>query len=45
MFAVMAEGPLDQIRQFQEEIETYVGATQIAEQEADVWIRLQGSSI
>jgi hypothetical protein len=45
LFAVLAEGPLDQIRQFQEEIETYVGATQIAEQEADVWIRLQGTSI
>ena len=45
LFAVLAEGPLDQLRHFQEEIETYVGATQIAEQEADVWIRLQGSGI
>jgi hypothetical protein len=32
MFAVMAEGPLDYIRQFQEEIDTYVGATRLEEQ-------------
>jgi hypothetical protein len=44
-FALMAEGPLDYIRQFQEEIETYVGTTQVEEQEADVWMRLQGSGI
>jgi hypothetical protein len=45
MFAVMAEGPLDYSRQFPEEIEAYVGAAQIEEEETDVWIRLQGSSI
>ena len=32
MFAVMAEGPLDQIRQFQEEIENYVAATELEKQ-------------
>jgi hypothetical protein len=45
MFALMAEGPLDHIRQFQEEIESYVGAAEIEEQETDVWIRLQGNTI
>jgi hypothetical protein len=32
MFALMAEGPLDHIRQFQAEIDTYVGAARIEEQ-------------
>jgi hypothetical protein len=36
LFAAMAEGPLDQIRKFQEEIEAYSGVTQIEEHEGDL---------
>jgi hypothetical protein len=34
MFAVMAEGPLDQICQFQQEIENFVGANKMENQES-----------
>jgi len=36
MFTLMAEGPLEQIRQFQGEMESYVGVTQVEEHEGDL---------
>lgn len=45
LFAVMAEGPLDLIRQFQGEIESYLGATAIDGIEADVCLGLEGPAI
>lgn len=41
-FAVLAEGPLDEIRHLQQDIDEYSGAISAEEQDADVWIRIQG---
>ncbi len=42
-FALMAEGPLNQIRQLEAEIAEYSGAVEARAMEADVWIRIDGS--
>ena len=44
-FALMAEGPLDQIRQLQEQIDAYTGESLAAELTADVWLKLEGRNI
>ncbi|MDA1191118.1 MAG: hypothetical protein O3A46_05460 [Candidatus Poribacteria bacterium] len=45
MFHVMAEGPRDQIRLLQQDIERYTGITQAQEYDADLWMRLEGNGI
>jgi hypothetical protein len=45
LFAVMAEGPLDLIRQFQGEIESYLGAAAIEETQADICLGLEGPTL
>jgi hypothetical protein len=42
-FALMAEGPLNQIRQLEAEIAEYSGVREARDMEADVWIRIEGS--
>ncbi|HEV3111473.1 MAG TPA: hypothetical protein VGY99_13360 [Candidatus Binataceae bacterium] len=42
-FALMAEGPLNQIRQLEAEIAEYSGAIEARATEADVWIRIDSS--
>lgn len=44
-FALLAEGPLSQLRELQQEIDIYVGVAKVYEQEADIWLRLQGPEI
>src|SRR5438128_6052935 len=44
-FAVFAEGPVEQIRRLQKEIEVYSGATEAEEFGADLWLHLEGQSI
>ncbi len=41
-FAVLAEGPLDEIRQLREEIDAYAGVREAQANEVDVWMRLEG---
>jgi len=44
-FALMAEGPLDEIRRMQAEIDAYAGVEAAEEYDADVWLRLYGRDI
>jgi hypothetical protein len=44
-FALMAEGPLDEIRRLMEEIECYTGVLRAEEVEADVWLRVEGRNV
>src|SRR5205807_190521 len=44
-FALLAEGPLDQIRRLREEIDAYTGVRAAEECDADVWLRLQGNDL
>jgi hypothetical protein len=44
-FALMAEGPLDQIRSLQAELDAYGAREAVEDQEADVWMRLVGPNI
>lgn len=44
-FALLAEGPLSQLRELQQEIDVYVGLSKVYEQQADIWLRLQGPDI
>lgn len=44
-FALMAEGPLDEIRRMQAEIDAYVGVEAAEEHDADVWLRLYGRHV
>jgi hypothetical protein len=44
-FALMAEGPLDEIRRMQAEIDAYVGVEAAEEHDADVWLRLYGRDV
>jgi hypothetical protein len=43
--AVLAEGPIDELRKLQQEVDEYVGLTALREQEADVWVRIHGPEI
>lgn len=45
LFAVMAEGPIELLRQLQEQVDAYVGLGALREEAADVWIRIQGPEI
>jgi hypothetical protein len=44
-FALMAEGPVDEIRRLQVQIDTYTGREAAEEHDADVWLRLYGRDI
>ena len=44
-FAVLAEGPVEQIRRLQEEVKIYSGATKAEEFGADLWLHLHGESL
>ena len=44
-FALMSEGPLDEIQHLQEQINAYTGFTLALENDADVWLRIQGRSV
>ncbi len=44
-FALMAEGPLDEIRQLETAINTYTGKAEAEINESDVWMRLLGPSL
>jgi hypothetical protein len=44
-FALMAEGPLDEIRRLQTQIDAYTGREVAEEHDADVWLRLCGRDI
>jgi hypothetical protein len=45
LFAVIAEGPMDLVRQLQEQVDAYVGLAALREREADVWLRIHGPQI
>jgi hypothetical protein len=44
-FALMAEGPIDEIRRLQAQIDAYAGQDAAEEHDADVWLRLYGGDI
>lgn len=44
-FALMAEGPLDEIRRLQTQIGAYTGVEAAEEHDADVWLRLYGRNV
>lgn len=44
-FALMAEGPLDEIRHLQTQIDDYAGVVAAEEHDADVWLRIRGQNI
>jgi hypothetical protein len=44
-FALMAEGPVDEIRRLQAQIDAYTGREAAEEYDADVWLRLYGRDI
>lgn len=44
-FALMAEGPLAEIRRLQEEIDEYSGAADAESETADLWMRIVGARI
>jgi hypothetical protein len=44
-FALMAEGPIDEIRRLQAQIAAYAGREAAEEYDADVWLRLYGRDI
>jgi hypothetical protein len=44
-FALMAEGPVDEIRRLQVQIDAYTGREAAEEHDADVWLRLYGRDI
>jgi hypothetical protein len=44
-FALMAEGPVDEIRRIQAQIDAYAGREAAEEHDADVWLRLYGRDI
>jgi len=41
-FALMAEGPLDEIRQLQQQLDAHCGVVEVEEANADVWMRIEG---
>jgi hypothetical protein len=44
-FALMAEGPVDEIQRLQVQIDAYTGREAAEEHDADVWLRLYGRDI
>jgi hypothetical protein len=44
-FALMAEGPVDEIQRLQAQIDAYIGREAAEEYDADVWLRLYGRHI
>jgi hypothetical protein len=44
-FALMAEGPLDEIRKLQEQIALYTGKAAAEEHDSDVWLRILGLAV
>lgn len=44
-FALLAEGPLDEIRRLQVQIDAYAGVEAAEEHDADVWLRLYGRNV
>jgi hypothetical protein len=44
-FALLAEGPLDEIRHLQAQIDAYAGVVAAEEQDADIWLRIHGRNI
>jgi hypothetical protein len=44
-FALMAEGPVDEIQRLQAQIDAYAGIEAAEEHDADVWLRLYGRDI
>jgi hypothetical protein len=44
-FALMAEGPVDEIQRLQAQIDAYTGREAAEEHDADVWLRLYGRDI
>lgn len=44
-FALLAEGPQDEISRFQQAIDAYTGRTTLAELQADVWLCLNGPNM
>ena len=44
-FSLLAEGPLEEIRKIQSEVNEYIGVTAAEENDADLWIRIQGKEI
>jgi hypothetical protein len=44
-FALMAEGPVDEIQRIQRQIDAYAGREAAEEYDADVWLRLYGRDI
>jgi hypothetical protein len=44
-FALMAEGPVDEIRRLQVQIDAYTGREAAEEHDADVWLCLYGRDI
>jgi hypothetical protein len=45
LFRVMAEGPLDEIRQLQQAIDEYTGVAELREEHIDVWVRIKGAEV
>lgn len=44
-FAILAEGPVEEIRRLREEVDVYSGATKAEEFAADLWLHLEGKSL
>lgn len=44
-FAVLAEGPLEEIRRLQAEIDAYMGVATAVESESPLWLRLFGENV
>ena len=44
-FAVLAEGPLEEIRRLQAEIDAYTGVTTALEAQSQIWLRLIGDQL
>lgn len=45
LFRILAEGPMDMLRDLQRDLEHQLGLSETAEVEADLWIRLEGEAI
>lgn len=45
LFKIMAEGPLDEIRQLQHSIDQYTGVAELRDENVDVWVRIDGPDI
>ncbi|MGZ5452388.1 MAG: hypothetical protein ACXW5U_31510 [Thermoanaerobaculia bacterium] len=45
VYRVMVEGPMEEIRRLQLQLDEYTGLAQLKESEADLWIRIEGEEI